>query len=88
MAYQKLQASRAVLVVPSDTAEIPNPAAQNGLGNYGSVLYVGVAGNLRVTTVAGDDVTFENIQDGSFVPVQVKQVFATGTSADNIIALW
>tara|TARA_R110001632_G_scaffold196480_1_gene318498 strand:- start:155 stop:421 length:267 start_codon:yes stop_codon:yes gene_type:complete len=88
MAYQKLQASRAVLVVPSDTSEIPNPAAQNGLGNYGSVLYVGVAGNLRVTTVAGDDVTFENIQDGSFVPVQVKQVFATGTSADNIIALW
>ena len=29
MAYQKLQASRAVLVVPSDTSEIPNPAAQN-----------------------------------------------------------
>ena len=88
MAYQKLQASRAVLVVPSDTQEIPNPAAQNGLGNYGCVLYVGVAGNLRVTTVAGDDVTFENIQNGSFFPVQVKQVFSTGTTADNIIALW
>ena len=52
------------------------------------MLYIGTAGNLKVTTVAGDDVTFQNLTTGSFFPVQVKKVFATGTSASNIIALW
>tara|TARA_R100001015_G_C4610472_1_gene165827 strand:- start:176 stop:646 length:471 start_codon:yes stop_codon:yes gene_type:complete len=59
-----------------------------GENEEGSVLYIGTAGNLKVTTVAGDDVTFQNLTTGSFFPVQVKKVFATGTSASNIIALW
>jgi len=54
----------------------------------GCVLYIGTAGNLKVTTVGNDDVTFIGINTGAFFPVQVKKVFATGTSADNIIALW
>jgi|TARA_R110000751_G_scaffold71929_2_gene145954 hypothetical protein len=88
MAYQKLQASRAAAVVPNDTTDIPNPANASGLGNNGNVLYVGAAGNLRVMTVAGDDVTFSNVQVGTFLPIQVVRVFATGTTADDIIALW
>ena len=54
----------------------------------GCVLYIGTAGNLKVTTVGNDDVTFIGVNTGAFFPVQVKKVFATGTSADNIIALW
>ncbi len=88
MAYQKLQASRAAAVVPNDTTDIPNPADASGLGNNGNVLYVGVGGNLRVTTVGGDDVTFSNVQGGTFLPIQVVRVLATGTTADDIIALW
>ena len=52
------------------------------------MLYVGTAGNLKVTTVAGDDVTFIGVNTGAFFPVQVKKVFATGTTASNVIALW
>ena len=59
-----------------------------GENEEGAVLYVGTAGNLKVTTVAGDEVTFLNVSTGSFFPVQVKKVFNTGTSADNILALW
>ena len=88
MAYQKLQAGRAAVVTPSDTANIPNVASGDGSGNNGSVLYVGTKGNLKVMTVGGDEVTFTNIQDGSFIPVQVLRVFSTGTTASNIIALW
>lgn len=88
MAYQKLQAGRAAVVTPSDTANIPNVASGDGSGNNGSVLYVGTKGNLKVMTVGGDEVTFTNIQDGSFIPVQVLKVFSTGTTASNIIALW
>ena len=59
-----------------------------GENEEGAVLYVGTAGNLKVTTVAGDEVTFLNVSSGQFFPVQVKKVFNTGTSADNILALW
>ena len=56
--------------------------------NPGCVLYVGTGGDLRVLTSSGADLTFVGIPDGSFLPVQVKRVFSTGTDADNIIALW
>ena len=59
-----------------------------GGNQEGAVLYIGTAGNLKVTTVAGDDVTFQGVNTGTFFPVNVVKVFATGTSADNIIALW
>jgi hypothetical protein len=88
MAYQKLQAGRAAVVTPSNTVNIPNVASQDGSGNNGCVLYVGTKGNIKVMTVGGDEVTFTNIQDGSFIPVQVLRVFSTGTTASNIIALW
>ncbi len=87
MANQKLQASRAVPVVLSDTVDIPNPGSLE-TPNEGCVLYVGTGGDLRVLTVAGDDVTFKNTYNGSFLPIQVLRVFATGTGASDIIALW
>lgn len=88
MAYQKLQAGRALKVTPDNNVNIPEVSSQDGLGNNGCVLYVGVGGDLRVMTVGGDEVTFYNIQDGSFLPVQVLRVYATGTTATNIVALW
>lgn len=51
------------------------------------VLYVGVSGNINVITVGGDEVNFNAIPAGTFVPVQVKRVKAAGTTATNIIAL-
>lgn len=88
MAYQKLQAQRAAAVVPSDTANIPSVSTADGTGNNGCVLYVGVAGDVKVKTVGGDDVVFTGVLAGSFIPVQVLRVFATGTKATNIVALW
>ena len=55
--------------------------------NEPCVLYIGTGGSLRVKTAAGDIVTFTNIPDGMFFPVQVIQVFSTGTDASGIIAL-
>jgi hypothetical protein len=88
MAYQKLQASKAAPVTPSDTVNIPNPSVPDESPNEGNVLYVGFGGDLKVTTVSGDDITFYNIQDSTFFPVQVVRVWATGTTAQDIIALW
>ncbi len=85
MAYQKLQGRRALLVTPSDTDEIPSVT---GGTNNGCVLYIGTPGNVRVKTIGGDDVTFTGVYAGQFFPVQVIQVFATGTTAGEIVALW
>jgi hypothetical protein len=84
MAYQKLQAARAALVTKSDTVDIPNPG--NGAVEA-CVLYIGTGGILRVLTAAGDDITFQNVPVG-FFPVQVVRVFASTTTANNIVALW
>jgi hypothetical protein len=84
--YQKLQAGRAAAVTPSNTVDIPS--VSGGTSNNGCVLYVGGAGNLRVDTIGGDDVTFTGVLAGSFIPVQVTRVYATGTTATSIVALW
>lgn len=85
MAYQKLQPARASVVTKSDTVDIPNPG--NGQVE-GCVLYVGTGGVLRVLTAGGDDVTFRNVPNGTFLPVQVIRVFSTTTTATDILALW
>jgi len=66
------------------------PASQNSGAfdaNNGCVLYVGVSGDLEVTTIGGSKVSFKNMPVG-FVPVQVKKIWSTDTAAKEIIALW
>jgi len=84
--YQKLQAGRAAAVTPSNTVDIPS--ITGGTSNNGCVLYVGGAGDLKVDTVGGDAITFVAVPAGSFIPVQVTRVYATGTTATSIVALW
>ena len=83
--YNKVQVGRAAAVTPSDTVNIP---AVTGGTNNGCVLYIGGSGNIKVTTVGGDDVVFVGLSAGQFVPVQVKRVWSTSTTATNIVALW
>ena len=63
-------------------------SSQQTIGNQGCVLYIGGPGNITVTTNGTDIVTFVGLNAGQFVPVQVSKIFATGTTATNIIALW
>jgi len=87
MAYQKLQVQRAAAVTPSDTVNIPYVGG-DGTTVWPCVLYIGGAGNIRVLTEGGDDVVFNSVIAGSTLPVNVVRVFATNTTATNIVALW
>lgn len=61
---------------------------QSTIGNAGCFLYIGGAGNVKVTTIGGDIVTFSAVTVGSVLPVQVIKLHGTGTSATLIDALW
>ena len=62
-----------------DTNQLTNGACRS--------LYVGVTGDIKVTMANGDVVTFTNVAVG-VLPVSVKQVWSTGTTATGLVALY
>ena len=50
-----------------------------------SVLYVGTSGTLRIKDTKGNTVDYTNIFGGTWLPILVTRVFATGTTADNFV---
>lgn len=75
------------LTAPASRATNVTPDDNNDLSQFTRGLYVGQPGSLRVRTVSGDEATFENMLGGVFYPIRVERVFATGTTATNIIGL-
>ena len=53
-----------------------------------SVIYVGTTGNVRVTTAEGSDVTFTAVPAGAVIPVRVIRVWATNTTASNMVRIF
>ena len=76
----RAQAQDGIAVTPADSDFADNDQAR--------WLYVGGAGNLRVTTVQGTDLTFTAVSAGTQLYVSVRRVWATGTTATSILALW
>lgn len=68
----------AIEVTPSDDDNL----------TYPSVLWVGTAGSVKVTTAQGDVVTFTGVVGGTILPVQVIRVWSAGTSSLNIVAIY
>jgi hypothetical protein len=68
-------AHHAVAVVPSDTADLPAAS---------TFIYVGVSGNLKVTMLGGEILTFGNVPVGWHPMTRVW----TSTTAANIVAVW
>lgn len=70
-------ADNAVAVTPSDSVAITYPRS----------LYVGVSGDVKVTMKGGGVVTFKAVPVG-VLPIRPVLVWATGTTATNILALY
>ena len=68
--------TKATAVTPSDS-----------VNNSYSCLYVGTAGNVKVTTQDGNAVTFSNVPAGQYIWIQTRLVWSTGTTASNIIGI-
>ncbi|SEW43448.1 hypothetical protein SAMN04488515_3082 [Cognatiyoonia koreensis] len=69
---------------PIQAAAEITPDDANALAVATRAIHVGTAGNLRVTLVSGDIVTFPNLGQG-WHPLRVAKVWATGTTATAIV---
>lgn len=59
----------------------------NELTYITKAIYVGGAGDLAVTMFNGDTVTFAGVPAGTTLPIMVKLVKSTNTTATNIVGL-
>lgn len=88
MAYYKEQAINTEdidISLADHTVAHPSGAESR---NSGPILYVGTGGDVKVKTVGGQDATFKNVPNGTWLPVQVIKVYLTGTTAADMIATW
>jgi hypothetical protein len=63
-------------ITPSDTVAVDF----NGF-------YVGGAGNIKVDLYDGSTITLNGVLVGSIYPMKVSKVYATGTTATNLVGL-
>ena len=70
-----------------DTAQDVTPHDSNDLANEPFyAVWVGTGGNLRVDMCSGTGtVTLNNVASGQLLPIMVERIYATGTTASNII---
>lgn len=78
-------ADTGVAVTPNDGADLTTPAR---------ALFVGTGGNVAVIFAAdqssggaGTAVTLKNVASGTILPIRVRRVMSTNTSATDIVAL-
>lgn len=77
--YQTLPASKAVALTPNDDTDLAATVR---------AVYVGGVGNLAV--ILKDDTTaviFAGVPIGTLLPILVRRVLATGTTATSLIGL-
>jgi hypothetical protein len=73
-----LQASSAKSVTPNDTTDLDPKPCQ---------LYIGGAGDVKVDMAkTGTAIVFAAAS--GFLPINVTRVYATGTTASGIVAIW
>lgn len=72
-------ATRAFAVTPNDSADLTHPCR---------AFYVGVSGDVKVTTLEGDTVTFVGVAAGVPHPIWCTRIFSTSTTATSIVAIY
>jgi hypothetical protein len=76
--YQTQTFTKAFAITTNDSTDLASTV---------KAIYCGGAGNIKVTTSTGVTVTFTGVLAGTILPVTAKRVFATGTTATNLVGL-
>jgi hypothetical protein len=69
----------AAVLTKSDTDE---------LTKVSRALYIGGTGHINVVTVGGETVLISSLPAGTILPIRIKQLLSTSTTATLVVALW
>lgn len=72
--------------VNSGAAVTPNDNAD--LARYTRAIFVGVSGNVKLDLTDGSTVTLNAMAAGVLHHIAVRRIYATGTTATNIVAFF
>ena len=73
---------------PAGNAYAVTPADGTDQSFATRAIYVGGAGDIKVTTTGGNTVTFVGCLAGSILPVRAARIWATGTTATNLVGMY
>jgi hypothetical protein len=72
-------ATEAYAITPSDSVDLTVPTRG---------VYVGVSGDLKVDMSGVGTVTFKDLMAGMIHPISAKRIYATGTTATDILGIY
>ena len=78
MSFLEAPPSNARNVIPSDSTDLPRETRG---------IYCGTGGDLHVLMIDDSEVTFKNLAGEVIHGMRLKKIFATGTTATDIIGL-
>ena len=85
--YDRFSTSNPSLSGPASSGFQIVPDDDDDLSEATRGLYIGQSGDLALTTVSGADITLKAVPAGSLLPIRVRRVLASGTTASDIVGL-
>ena len=85
--FDRYSSHNASFGAPAGFAFAVTPDDSNDLEEVTRGLFIGTAGNVKLTLRLGGTVTLKNIPAGTLLPLRVTRIFATGTSAADLVGL-
>ena len=77
------------LTAPIEHAAEITPDDGTDLANFSRALYVGASGDIKVDMVGGEDaITFVALVAGVYHPIRATRIYATDTTATDIVVGW
>lgn len=77
------------MIYPAQSAEVVTPHDTNELTKVSRALYVGVGGDVAVQMYdTGTAIVFKNVPTGTILPIRIKRVNSTSTTATNMVSLY
>jgi len=77
-----------VAIAPPADIFVITPSDDDNLEHATRGIYIGTAGNIKLTTTNGKTGTFVNVAAGSILPIQAIKVFETDTNAANLVGVY
>lgn len=88
MSFDPFESSSDSLVAPAKAAFAITPSDTQALSGATKALFVGTGGDIALEAIGSDsDVIFRNVASGSVLPIRVRIVRSTGTTATDLVGL-